>query len=349
MTFFLVSAFFLVGCKKDIEDVQPIPDAGQTGSGLKVNATGKILSGVVNGNYRAGLKLNLTNTVTLKINVYTIGYYTLISNTANGITFTKSGMFAYKGIQNVILYGNGTPVATAVNAFSVSLGTGFSYNVVTVTNTPIVQSSCSASYTYYEVANHKTLKVWLDRNLGASQVALSAIDFLSYGSLYQWGRLSDGHQCISWANANTGVGLNGTTSTTSSLNNPGHSLYIKSSASPWDWRVPQNHTLWQGVSGVNNPCPSGFRLPTATEMATESSSWSTKNTAGAYGSSLKWAVAGYREFYDGTIYEAGSTGAYWTSTVANTTKATFFEITATSGLSVSDFRAEGYSVRCIKN
>jgi uncharacterized protein (TIGR02145 family) len=189
----------------------------------------------------------------------------------------------------------------------------------------------------------------LDRNLGASQVALSAIDFLAYGSLFQWGRLSDGHQCISWANAYTGVGLNGTTTVTSSSNTPGHSQFIQSLGSPWDWRVPQNHSLWQGVSGINNPCPSGFGVPTSTEMNTEATSWSSKNTQGAYSSSLKWAVAGYREFYDGTVYEAGSTGAYWTSTVANTTKATFFEISASSGLAVSDFRAEGYSVRCIKD
>ena len=28
----------------------------------------------------------------------------------------------------------------------------------------------------------------------------------------------------------------------------------------------QNDNLWQGVNGVNNLCPSGFRLPTSTEV-----------------------------------------------------------------------------------
>jgi hypothetical protein len=41
-----------------------------------------------------------------------------------------------------------------------------------------------------------TNKVWMDRNLGA-YVAESATDYLAYASLYQWGRLSDGHQLIS--------------------------------------------------------------------------------------------------------------------------------------------------------
>ena len=39
--------------------------------------------------------------------------------------------------------------------------------------------------------------------------------------------------------------------------------------SPIDWRTPQNNNLWQGVSGTNNPCPAGFRLPTETELETE--------------------------------------------------------------------------------
>jgi uncharacterized protein (TIGR02145 family) len=349
ITLILITFIALIGCQKEVDEIQPDPEAAQPGSGLKVNATGKILSGVVNGTYKAGTRLNLSNTITLKVNVYTIGYYTIISTTANGITFSKSGSFAYKGIQDVILYGNGTPLATGVNAFNISFNTAITLNVVTVSGTGIVQSSCNNSYTYFQVANHKTLKVWLDRNLGASQVATSAIDHLAYGSFFQWGRLNDGHQCVSWANAYTGVGLNGTTSSTSSSNTPGHSLFIKSSGTPWDWRVPQNNTLWQGVSGANNPCPSGFRLPTSAELNEESLSWASRNTAGAFSSPLKWAVAGYREFYDGTIYDAGVSGAVWSSTIANTSKSMILWISSEEAYTLDDFRAEGYSVRCIKN
>ena len=349
ITLILVAFLFVVGCKKEVEEIQPVQEAAQPGSGLKAGATGKIMSGIVNGNYRTGLQLNLTNTVTLKINVYTIGTYNLISNTANGITFSKSGMFSYKGIQDVILYGNGTPVATGTNSFSVSMGTGFNFNVVTVNNTPITLASCSGNYTYMQVANHKTGKVWLDRNLGASRVALSAVDYLAYGSFFQWGRLNDGHQCITWTSANVGVGLNGTTTSTSSTDIPGNSKFIKGLHTLSDWRVPQNHNLWQGVAGVNNPCPAGYRIPTAAEMNTEIASWNTQNTAGGYGSSLKWAVAGYREFYDGVIYNAGSVGGVWSSTVANTSKAMMLQISTTQAFTADDFRSEGYSVRCIKN
>ena len=39
-----------------------------------------------------------------------------------------------------------------------------------------------------------TGKIWMDRNLGATQVAQSSSDKASYGYLFQWGRSSDGHQ-----------------------------------------------------------------------------------------------------------------------------------------------------------
>ena len=39
-----------------------------------------------------------------------------------------------------------------------------------------------------------TGKVWMDRNLGAAQVATSATDEAAYGDLYQWGRPEDGHE-----------------------------------------------------------------------------------------------------------------------------------------------------------
>ncbi len=50
-------------------------------------------------------------------------------------------------------------------------------------------------------------------------------------------------------------------------------LYCKLSYH-YDWRSPQNDNLWQGVNGINNPCPSGYRLPTEAELEAERLSWS---------------------------------------------------------------------------
>jgi thiamine-monophosphate kinase len=43
--------------------------------------------------------------------------------------------------------------------------------------------------------------------LGASQVAASIDDPASYGSLYQWGRNSDGHEVINWTSSSSSDGL----------------------------------------------------------------------------------------------------------------------------------------------
>ena len=178
----------------------------------------------------------------------------------------------------------------------------------------------------------------MDRNLGASQVATSSTDEAAYGDLYQWGRGADGHQLRTSA----------TTSTLSTTDDPGHGDFITTSTSPYDWRDPQNDNLWQGVSGTNNPCPAGFRLPTNTEWETEEASWSSNNSAGAFLSPLKLVVAGSRSRYDGAIYDAGGSGSYWISTVDGIqARSLGFNI----GIVVlgSDYRAGGFSVRCIQD
>jgi uncharacterized protein (TIGR02145 family) len=148
-------------------------------------------------------------------------------------------------------------------------------------------------------------KCWLDRNLGASQVATSSTDAAAYGDLYQWGRAADGHE------SRTSL----TTYTQSSTDTPGHDKFINGSS---DWRNPQNDNLWQGVSGTNNPCPIGYRLPTEAEWEAERASWSSNNAAGAFGSPLKLPVAGYRNNSNGSLIIVGSNGYYWSSTIDGT-------------------------------
>ena len=53
-----------------------------------------------------------------------------------------------------------------------------------------------------------TGRIWMDRNLGAMRAATSATDYQAYGSLYQFGRGSDGHQLINWTSATAGTPVN---------------------------------------------------------------------------------------------------------------------------------------------
>ncbi len=196
----------------------------------------------------------------------------------------------------------------------------------------------SGATSVVEVINSSTGKTWMDRNLGATQVATSSTDANSYGDLYQWGRKSDGHQCRNSA----------TTSTLSSSDQPAHGEFILANSSPNDWRSPQNTNLWQGVNGVNNPCPSLYRLPTETEFNYESSFWNSNDAAGAFASPLKLPMTGSRNGRDGSLGSLGSVGAYWSSTINSTSslRLRFISSTASMGTTI---RANGISVRCIKD
>jgi hypothetical protein len=67
-------------------------------------------SAVANGTYTQGVALGATNTITVSVNVTTIGNYTL-TGTVSGMTFVKSGTFPATGAQTLTLTGSGTPTA----------------------------------------------------------------------------------------------------------------------------------------------------------------------------------------------------------------------------------------------
>ena len=188
-----------------------------------------------------------------------------------------------------------------------------------------------------DVMNPTTGRIWMDRNLGASQVATSSTDALAYGDLYQWGRAADGYE----------KRTSGATSTLATSDTPGHGDFITNSSSPYDWRNPQNDNLWQGVNGINNPCPSGYRIPTEAEWEEERASWSSNDAAGAFASPLKLPLAGTR-FSGGEFYYEGSVGYYWSNTVFGIkSMALIFE--SSNALVNMNNRAHGFSVRCIKD
>ena len=188
------------------------------------------------------------------------------------------------------------------------------------------------------VTNPSTGEIWMDRNLGATQVATSSTDAAAYGDLYQWGRAADGHQSRTSA----------TTCTLSTSDTPGHGDFITTNSSPYDWRSPKNDNLWQGVSGINNPCPSGYRLPTAAEWEAERTSWTSNNAAGAYNSPLRLPVAGNRNSSGGALSNVGSSGSYWSSTLDGPDSRHLL-FNSSVALMYSNGRAYGFSVRCLKD
>ena len=230
--------------------------------------------------------------------------------------------------------------AYATNASGTSYGNEVSFIAVNPQPAyPMGSVYCNGTPTLVvDVTNPTTGKTWMDRNLGASQAATSSTDVLAYGDLYQWGRGSDGHQCRSAS----------TTSSLSSSIQPTNSNYILAPNTPYDWLSPQNTNLWQNVNGINNPCPSGYRIPTNTEQNTERLSWSVNTSVGAFSSPLKLTVAGYRFYVDGAFHNVNLLGHYWSS-VIDVTNSIHLAFSTSNAYMYSNYRSGGFSVRCIKN
>jgi uncharacterized protein (TIGR02145 family) len=279
--------------------------------------------------------------------VTSTGVTGLTATLSSGMISNGSGTFTY----NI----TGTPSSAGVASFALNIG-GQTCNLTRVVDEaadfPAGTVSCDGNPTLVvQIINPNTGNTWMDRNLGASNSSGSAFDVQGYGDLYQWGRPSDGHQCRT----------SPTTSTLSSVDQPNHGDFILSYD---DWRTVQNDNLWQGVNGVNNPCPNGFRIPTSVELMNEINSWNPNffmwdpftetdiffldYVQGGTNSFLMWTPAGSRNGSDGSINGEGFSGSYWSSTISGNGSISLDYSEAFWNLDFN-LRASGRSVRCIKD
>jgi uncharacterized protein (TIGR02145 family) len=244
-----------------------------------------------------------------------------------------------------------------------------------------IESTDNYGNTYTAVVSPHSLRVWHSKNLGATRTATMANtddddgDYLSYGSLFQWGRAADGHELINWTSSTTGATVNitdgggddaGRLATNTAT--VGHSLFIEGDNTPYDWvdttsdADPNSCTggtncanriaNWSKTNGTSI-CPIGFRVPTETEFRADTLSdgqtWTGIDARPvAFNNFLKLPAPSYRSGSDGSLGIIGSRGHYWTGSV--TGSRAYFLNFGTSGANMSvGNRAFGFSVRCIKD
>jgi Fibrobacter succinogenes major domain (Fib_succ_major) len=263
------------------------------------------------------------------------------STSVTGLTASIAAGSLNTGAGALVYTISGTPASSGTASFVISIGGQTC--TLNITVSPAIGTfaagtvNCAGATAVVNVTS-PTGKIWMDRNLGATQVATSSTDAASYGDLYQWGRRADGHQCRT--SAATGV--------LSSIDQPANGNFITPGSTPYDWRSPQNVNLWQGVNGVNNPCPSGYRIPTDPELEAERLSWSVNTSVGAFASPLKLPMAGYRDGSISFLYDIGARGYYWSSTVSGADSRRF-RFDSIAAYMSTNTRAGGYAVRCLKD
>jgi uncharacterized protein (TIGR02145 family) len=263
------------------------------------------------------------------------------TNTTPTITDSIISSTTTSGSYTVNLTGLDFNTTYYIRAFAKnSVGTGYGDVVTlnTTNDTTKVKFTYNGQQVVYGVITSPTTgKKWMDRNLGASRVATAYNDDQAYGDLFQWGRGFDGHQ----------LRTSDTTGVQSSSDVPGHNKFIKTFLyDPSDWRNPGNPGLWQGSAGINQPCPSGWHVPTQAEWAAETAI-TNYNTGFA---SFKLTAGGYRPL-DASLSGVGTTGYYWTSTPGSSagySRGVSLTSSTYSTASNSD-RGNGRAIRCIKD
>jgi len=241
-----------------------------------------------------------------------------ISNPADGLIVyctTDGKMYIYVAssmLWKEVAYGAGViaPLFTCGTPITI-------YHVTTGNVAPVNKTT-----TYGTVTNipGETSKCWITRNLGASQEATSVSDYTEASAGWYWqfnrsqGYMFDGAPTPAWT--------------------------ITSIDEDSDWLT------------ANDPCTielgTAWRLPTYTEWYNVKNTGGWTNWNGPWGSALKLHAAGLLSYLNGSLYDRGSYGYYWSSTQNSTTFGLSLVFCISTSYMSTVGKATGFTLRCLR-
>ncbi|RNA60798.1 hypothetical protein D1631_02030 [Chryseobacterium nematophagum] len=254
------------------------------------------------------------------------------STGVTGLTATLSaGTLANGTSGNFILIITGIPASAGLASFT------FTLEGQTCTFTRVVDSSGGGN----QVIMCGSSKAWLTYNLGADTNQNPNLPTqATAGNYYQWGRIGP----VATAYSTTG------------------------SIPGWNSSDAPNGS-WSASKTANDPCPSGFRVPTSAEWAilntNDRSNVGTFSSGSAndptnFGAALQYTcpnngnilvlpAAGYRGSPSGMLVGRGITGDYWSVNESGSQSFVFYFTSTVSGNgNQPQNRSVGTPVRCIQ-
>lgn len=268
----------------------------------------------------------------------------------SGLTATLIGGSFTSGTGSLVYNITGTPLSSGVASFALSIGgQNCMLNMVVAA---AANGDCGA----YIAPG--VWKQFMCHNLGAVTTADPFVpSWELIGNYYQWGRnpscfgrdgVDGANPCISPV-----YGAAGPWGGTTASDNAGVITGWSITAAPDGAWIDDNKT-------ANDPCPVGFRVPTASQLGaladnmlnprTPVGTWNISNTnyssGNRFGESLFMPAAGTRNSGDGSLYDRGSLGRYWSSTESSSYAQFLFFVSNHVSLYTAD-RPDGFSLRCI--